>query len=424
MAVSNPTKERFINEVIGDELKAELQSLSALIDGDVLTDLSRRLMYATDASAYRELPLAVCRPRHENDIAELIKFAVRNKITLIPRAAGTSLAGQVVGRGLVVDISRYMTQILEVNEEENWIRVQPGVILDDMNKQLKPTGLFFSPETSTSNRCMMGGMVGNNSAGTHSIVYGTTREHTLSVRMILSDGSIVEFGPLSTDAFKEKCELKSLEGEIYRNTRDLLSDKENQASIDAEFPDPRVVRRNTGYALDELLNSPEFKGQEAKYDSFNFCRLIAGSEGTLGFMTEIKLHLDPLPSPHIALVPVHMDSVMEAIRGNLIALKHSPSAIELMDQIILDLTENNISQRKNRFFVKGHPGAILIVEFVGDTQEEIDGKISRMKADFKSAGIGYHFPVVAGSDISKVWNLRKAGLGVLGNMRGMPNRYL
>lgn len=409
---------RLVNEHISKELKAELKLLDALIDGDVYTDTSRRLMYATDASAYRELPLAICRPRNENDIIALVKFAGKNKITLIPRAAGTSLAGQVVGRGLVVDISRYMTKIIEVNKEERWVRVQPGVILDDMNKVLHSSGLFFSPETSTSNRCMIGGMVGNNSAGTHSIVHGTTRDHTLEIRMILSDGSIGEFAAQNAESFAEKCKLESFEGDLYRQVKELFDKPGNKDSIHDEFPDPKVVRRNTGYALDELLNSSEFKGDGAKYDNFNFCRLLAGSEGTLGFMTEIKLHLDPLPPPHKALVPIHVNTVMEAIRGNLIALKHSPSAVELMDQKILDLTEDNISQRKNRFFVKGHPGAILIVEFTGDSMEEIKKVISAMKKDFEDAGLGYHFPIVTGSDIPRVWDLRKAGLGVLSNMKG------
>ncbi len=418
MTVPGRSATRLINELISNELKSELQSLDALIDGDVFTDMASRIMYATDASAYRELPLAVCRPRHENDICELIKFATRNKITLIPRAAGTSLAGQVVGRGLVVDVSRYMTEILEVNIEERWIRVQPGVILDDMNKQLKQSGLFFSPETSTSNRCMIGGMVGNNSSGLHSVVYGSTREHTISTRLVLSDGSVAEFGPMTDKMFREKCEQENFEASLYKNIRELLEHPENQQSILNEFPDPKVVRRNTGYALDELLNSSIFMGKDAIHEDFNFCRLLAGSEGTLGFMTEIKLHLDPLPPAEKVLVPIHVDSVMEAIRGNLVALKHQPAAVELMDKIIMDLTKGNLTQRKNRFFIEGNPGAMLIVEFVADTMEEIDNKIAAMVADFRDASIGYHFPTVSGDDIARVWALRKAGLGVLSKMEG------
>jgi FAD/FMN-containing dehydrogenase/Fe-S oxidoreductase len=416
---------RLVNERISEELATRLQALAALLDGELYTDLSTRLMYATDASAYRELPLAVCRPFHENDIVALVSFAGEQKLTLIPRAAGTSLAGQVVGRGLVADISRHMTRILEVNQEERWVRVQPGVILDELNQELRPTGLFFSPETSTSNRCMIGGMIGNNSSGLHSVVYGTTREHLLSVRMVLSDGSVATFGELDRAGFDEKCGLENREGEIYRNIRNILDNEENRAAIFAEYPDPGVVRRNTGYALDELAACAIFTSrdaaippQDSKYKAFNFCKLIAGSEGTLGFITEATLQLDPLPPKEKALVPVHVDSVMEAIRGNLIALEHKPAAVELMDRTILELTEGNITQRKNRFFVEGNPGAILIVEFVADDMEEIRTKAAAMETAFRRAKIGYHFPIITGSDIPRAWNLRKAGLGVLSKMKG------
>ncbi len=410
--------ERLINERISDKLQFELESLEHSMEGDLSSDYSSRLMYATDASAYRELPLAVCRPKNEADIIKLVRFAGKNKITLIPRAAGTSLAGQVVGRGLVVDISRYMTRVIQLNEDEGWVEVEPGVIPDELNKHLKPSGLFFSPETSTSNRCMIGGMIGNNSSGLHSLVYGTTREHLLSVRMVLSDGSVAEFGELNEQGFNEKCKLDSLEGKLYRNIREIMQNKENLAAIEAEFPDPGVVRRNTGYALDELASTSFFTGKDARHPTFNFCRLIAGSEGTLGIITAARLHLDPLPPEEKALVPVHVDSVIEAIRGNLIALKHAPSAVELMDRTILDLTADNILQRKNRFFVEGSPGAILIVEFAGDTMDEIHQTAAAMEQDFRSAGIGYHFPLITGPDIPRVWSLRKAGLGVLSKMKG------
>jgi FAD/FMN-containing dehydrogenase/Fe-S oxidoreductase len=410
--------ERLINERISNAFRIELEGLNQSIEGDLFSDYSSRLMYATDASAYRELPLAVCRPKSEADIISLVRFANSNKLTLIPRAAGTSLAGQVVGRGLVVDISRYMNRVIQLNVEEGWAEVEPGVIPDELNKQLKPSGLFFSPETSTSNRCMIGGMIGNNSSGLHSLVYGTTREHLHSVRMVLSDGSVTEFGALDKEGFEEKCGLDTLEGGLYRNIREMMENPENIAAIKAGFPDPEVVRRNTGYALDELASTSFFTGKNARHQTFNFCRLIAGSEGTLGIITAARLHLDPLPPAEKALVPVHVDSVMEAIRGNLIALRHAPAAVELMDRTILDLTADNISQRKNRFFVEGSPGAILIVEFVADSMDAIRHSATAMEQEFRSSGIGYHFPFITGSDIPRVWNLRKAGLGVLSKMKG------
>ncbi len=375
-------------------------------------------MYSTDASDYKEYPQAVVYPKHENDIRELVRFARKNHLSLIPRAAGTSLAGQVVGNGMVVDVSKHMTRILEINEKERWVSVEPGVVLDELNIALKSTGLFFSPETSTSNRSMIGGMIGNNSCGLHSLVYGATRDHTLSVRAVLSDASVAEFGPLDQAGYMEKIEKEGLEGNLYREINAILSDTKNQSEIKEGFPEPGVVRRNTGYALDELLNSPQFSGDSSKYNDFNLCRLLSGSEGTLLFMTEAKLNLVPLPPPYKALVPIHFHSVMEAIRGNLTVLKHAPTAVELMDKTILDCTKENLTQKKNRFFLEGDPGAVLIVEIVDGDESVLRKRISAMENEMREAGLGYYFPVIAGKDISKVWTLRKAGLGVLSNIPG------
>ncbi len=386
------------------------------IKGEIFEDESRRLIYSTDASAYREIPVGVVWPEGEDDVISTVNFARRHSLSLIPRGAGTSLAGQVVGNGLVVDISRHMNRILEINAEERWVRVQPGVVLDELNLYLKPYDLFFAPETSTSNRCVIGGMIGNNSSGLHSLIYGTTREHLLSVRAVLSDGSIAEFGPLSDTEFATRCVGEKLENEIYKQIRTLLSDPSRREKIDRGFPDAAVVRRNTGYALDVLKDSKAFDDMSRK--DFNFCRLIAGSEGTLTFVTEARLHLNPLPPAHKALVCVHFDSVMDAIKGNLVALKYKPGAVELMDKKILDLTKENIEQRKNRFFVKGDPGAILMIEFARDTMDEIKMLGEGLEKELRAKGLGYHFPVISGEDIRKVWNLRKAGLGVLSNMTG------
>ena len=392
--------------------------MKARIDGELFTDRLRLLMYATDASAYRELPQAVVYPKHESDIRELVRFAREHRISLIPRAAGTSLAGQVVGSGVVVDVSRHMNSILEINEQERWVRVQPGVIPDELNIALHSTGLFFSPETSTSNRSMIGGMIGNNSCGLHSLVHGTTRDHTLSIRAILGDASVAEFGPLDGDGLKEKLEKDGMEGEIYREIHAILSDPANQDEIVSGFPDPKVVRRNTGYALDEILDTPQYRGKSARYSNFNLCRLLAGSEGTLLFMTEAKLNLVPLPPPFKALIPIHFNSVMEAIRGNMVALEHAPTAVELMDKTILDCTKGNLTQRKNRFFLSGDPGAVLMVELVDRDESVLMQRIKAMEKEMRAAGLGTHFPVVTGSDIGKIWDLRKAGLGVLSNIPG------
>lgn len=401
-----------------DPAQDRFNSLRSRIDGEVFTDPVRLIIYSTDASDYKEKPQAVVYPRHENDIRELVRFARENHCTLIPRTAGTSLAGQVVGKGIVVDMSRHMTGILEINREEQWVKVQPGVVLDELNIALRSTGLFFSPETSTSNRSMIGGMIGNNSCGLHSLVYGTTRDHTLAVRAVLSDASVAEFGSLDQAMLEQKMALESLEGTIYREIYGILSDQANQREIMEQFPDPGVVRRNTGYALDEMVNCRQFFGEDAKHPDLNLCRLISGSEGTLLFITEAKLKLVPIPPPFKALVPVHFNSVMEAIRGNLAALSHNPVAVELMDKKILDCTRENLSQRKNRFFLEGDPGAILIVEIVDESEQKLNARIDTMVADMKNQNLGNHFPVVTGADISKVWALRKAGLGVLSNIPG------
>jgi FAD/FMN-containing dehydrogenase/Fe-S oxidoreductase len=374
-----------------------------------------RLLYATDASAYREIPLAIVLPKDTHDIRMLIQFAAENKTSLIPRTAGTSLAGQVVGNGIVVDVSKYMCRILEINETEHWVRVEPGVVLDELNKVLYPKALFFGPETSTSNRCMIGGMVGNNSCGAHSLVYGSTREHTISITTILSDGSEVEFKPLSNEKFKEKLIGDALENKLYQQIYEVLCSKENRDEIIAQYPDKSLERRNTGYAIDLLMDMQPFS-EDGK--EFNFTKLLAGSEGTLAFTTEIKLNLVPLPPKEVAVVCIHCNSLKEALKGNLIALKYQPYAIELMDDIIMDCTKDNIEQRKNRFFIEGNPKAMLIVEFAMESKDAILKTVDSLEKEMRAAGYGFHFPVIFGEDIKKVWNLRKAGLGVLSNIPG------
>ena len=393
----------------------KLSELKASLKGEVYADEYTRLIYATDASAYRQMSQLVVRPADIDDLKKLISFARSLKTSLIPRAAGTSLAGQVVGGGIVADISKHFNQVLEINKDEHWVRVQPGVVLDELNKILEYTGLFFGPETSTSNRCMMGGMVGNNSCGSQSLIYGSTRDHTLEVNALLSDGSEVVFGRLTKSQFEQKCALESLEGQIYRNIRSILGNKENQDEIRAQFPDKSVHRRNTGYAIDLLLESEPFTKSD---EEFNFCKLIAGSEGTLCFITEIKLNIDPLPPKEKALICVHCNSLDETFKANIIALKHNPVAIELMDNVILEQTKANISQRKNRFFIQGDPAAMLLIELAEESKEIIEVKAAAVIKDLKEAGYGYHFPLVYNQDVNKVWALRKAGLGVLSNLPG------
>ena len=398
-----------------NSLGKKLAILQRKFAGEVMVDDAIRLMYATDASAYREKPVAVVFPKNKEDIKTLIKFATENKIPIIPRAAGTSLAGQVVGNGIVADISKHMTRILEINEKEHWVRVEPGVVLDELNKILKTKGLFFGPETSTANRCNIGGMVGNNSCGAHSLIYGSTRDHTLEIKALLSDGSEVLFGPLKDDELNNKCKLDTLEGKIYSHIKKILETPENQKEILKQFPDLSLERRNTGYALDILFQTDPWQQNGV---NFNLASLLAGSEGTLAFTTEVKLNLVPLPPAHKGLVCVHHKTIQEALNANLVALDMNPFSVELMDKPLLDLTLENIEQKKNRFFVEGDPGAILVVEFAEESMEAVKEKARQLEENMRTKSFGYHFPLITGSDMSKVWSLRKAGLGILNNMPG------
>lgn len=380
------------------------------------SDALHRIIYSTDASAYREKPMGVAYPRDKTEIKSLVLEARQKGYSLIPRAGGTSLAGQVVGNGLVVDISRYMNRVLEINPEERWVRVQPGVVLDELNLAVKEYELFFAPETSTSNRCCLGGMVGNNSCGSHSLVYGSTRDHLLEALVILSDGSEAVLKDLSDAEVDLKLTENTLEGSIYRDIISLLSSSENQKIITDNFPDLQLRRRNSGYALDELLRSHYFDNINPQ--PFNLCKLLAGSEGSLAFITEIKLNLMPLPPKQKAVICVHCSTLHEAFLANLVALKHKPVAIELIDNTILELSKKNLSQNQNRFFVEGDPTTILIIELAKETKEEIDLLAGVIETALRNEGLGYAYPRIYGKDVNRVWSLRKAGLGLLSGMPG------
>ena len=392
----------------------DLSSLAEEIAGTVSFDRATLLQYATDASIYRKIPMGVVLPESESDVVEIVRFASQRKIALIPRAAGTSLAGQVVGDGLIVDFSR-MNAIIEVDEVDKWARVQPGVIRDELNHHLRDRGLFFSPNTSTANRCMIGGMVGNNSCGTTSIKYGITRDKILEVNAVLADGSIAVFKNVTGSELADLQNLSSLVGKVYRGVVDMLSGEDVKRGIREGFPKPEIHRRNTGYALDSLIAMQPFEAEGAP---LNLSKLIAGSEGTLCAITSVKIQLDDLPPPEEVVVCAHFHNVGEALRATVIAMKNAPYACELMDGTILELTKRNPEQVENRFFVQGDPGAILCVEMRGQTHAEVEDVTEKLIADLSASGLGYVYPTVHGSDTARVWALRAAGLGVLSNMPG------
>ena len=408
-------------------MEAELlQGLQKKLVGELFFNDTMRTLYATDASAYREMPLAVAIPASEKDLLLLVAFAAEHKTSLIPRTAGTSLAGQVVGSGIVVDVSVNFRDIIEVNKQDHWVRVQPGVIRDDLNKLLAKQGLFFGPETSTSSRCMIGGMVGNNACGARSVIYGSTRDHLLEIKAILSDGTQVTFKNLSNKEFLDKVNGVGIAGpaehRIYTDIHQLLSNQDHRDEIKKEFPKPEINRRNTGYAIDLLMDTNPFLNENSTTENdFNFCKLIAGSEGTLCLITEIKINCEPVLSEHVAMMCPHFNSIDESLRANLIALKSRPSQVELMDDIVLECTKANLEQKENRGFVSGDPKAILMIEIHRNSKASLTLAMQELATNLKAAGYGYHFPVLYGKDINKALTLRKAGLGLLANIPGDDN---
>ncbi|MBX9886749.1 MAG: FAD-binding protein [Flavobacteriaceae bacterium] len=393
-----------------------LKHLCDTLDGTLLFDDLHKTLYATDASAYRIIPLAVALPKTDTDIVKLVHFANEHSISLIPRTAGTSLAGQTVGEGIVVDVSKYFTKILSFDPIKKTVTVQPGVIRDELNLYLKPFGLFFGPNTSTSNRCMVGGMVGNNSSGTTSIRYGVTRDKIIEIRTILSDGSTAVFKDLTSAEFLAKTNGTSLENSIYRSLHVELSDYETQNEIKKEFPKPEIHRRNTGYAVDVLLQSDLFGGSQP---TINVGKLLCGSEGTLAFTTEVTLQLDDLPPTNNVMVVTHFTSIQESLEAVLVAMKHHLYTCEMIDDTILDCTKTNKEQSKNRFFIKGEPKAIMLFEVAShESMEDAENQANALIKDLEEHQFGYASPKLYGADIEKVNELRKAGLGLLGSIVG------
>ncbi|KJD33007.1 FAD-binding protein [Tamlana nanhaiensis] len=392
-----------------------LISLKSTLSGELYFDNLIKSIYATDASVYRMLPKAVAYPKNKADIKALITYAKQHKTSLIPRTAGTSLAGQCVGNGIVVDVSKYFTEIIDIDTKAQTVTLQPGVVRDALNNKVKHLGLFFGPNTSTSNRCMIGGMVGNNSSGTTSIQYGVTRDKVIEMHTILSDGSEVVFGELTKDEFQEKLKLKTLEGDVYRNIYAELKDESIQKQITENFPKPEIHRRNTGYAVDELLQSEVFNTSTQK---FNFCKLLCGSEGTLAFTTQITVKLDKLPPEQAIMVAAHFSSIENCLNAVEMVMQHNLYTCEMMDKTILDCTKHNKTQQENRYFIEGDPKAILMCEVRANTIKEAEANAEKLINAIKNSGLSYAFPTLVGPNINKANHLRSAGLGLLGNIIG------
>jgi len=383
------------------------RALRDCVKGDVIFDEVTRGIYATDASFYQITPVAVVLPRDEADVRAAVKTASAFDATIVPRGGGTSLGGQAVGHGMVVDFSKYMNRILELNVEERWVRVQPGLVLDELNAELAKHGLLFAPDPATSSRATIGGMMGNNSSGTKSIIYGRTCDHVLAGKVLLSDGTTLELEELTLEEYDRRAGSASAnarEAEILSGFKKII--EANSSEIAKAFP--KVMRRVNGYNLDSFVDT----------DRWNLTNLLVGSEGTLGMFLEARLNLEPLPK-HKALCTVHFAELIEGIRTVEVILEHKPSAVEILDADVVVMARKNLGIAPLCGFIQGDPQAILVVEFFGDTAEEAESKSRGLAADLQQKKLGYAWPVITEpSEQAKVWAVRKNGLGLMLGVKG------
>jgi FAD/FMN-containing dehydrogenase/Fe-S oxidoreductase len=419
-----------------NDLERELRKA---IGGDVRFDAGSRLLYSTDASMYQMEPVGVVIPRDVDDVRAAIETAARHRVAVLPRGGGTSLTGQTVNHALVLDFSRYMDRVLEVNAEQLWARVQPGLVQDNLNDHVRSLGLGFGPDTSTSNRATLGGMLGNNSGGSHSIAYGLTVDHVIELTTVLADGSRAVFGEVTADQFAAKCRAPGLEGQIYREIariREAYADE-----IRARYP--AHWRRVSGYNLNELVvagsvspalaeggltqtrlgsGTPDLtrtiRWGSPSRERLNVARLIVGSEGTFLTVVEAKMRLVRRPKK-TALEVIHYRDIQEALESSQSILETGPYAVELTDKMILDLARNNIEQSQRMGFVQGDPAAIMIVEYAGETEAEVRAKIEALDARRQRERFGYAAHIAHdGAEQQSIWKLRKAGLGLLLGLKG------
>jgi FAD/FMN-containing dehydrogenase/Fe-S oxidoreductase len=374
------------------------ETLRATISGDVRFDRVSRGLYSTDASVYQIVPLGVVFPRTEEDILATLAACRRFGVPLTARGGGTSQAGQCIGPGVVLDCSRYLAKVLEINAAERWARVQPGCVLDDLNREVKPLGLLFAPDISTSNRATLGGMIANNSSGTRSVIHGKTIDHVLELKVALSDGSVVQLGTVTNAELEAKCSLPTLEGKCYQKVRRLAA--LHKEEISARYP--RILRRVGGYNLDRLIaGSP-----------FNLANLLVGSEGTLGVTLEAKVKLIELPRARAVLV-IQFAGLLDALGATPAILAHQPSAVEVIDRYVLDSTRLNPEASRLRGFLKGDPGAILIVEFQTAVPKELPPRLEALEKDLRGKGFGDHFHrATENVEQGRIWQLRKLALGL------------
>ena len=394
---------------------ADRARLSAAVRGDVSFDPVIRGIHATDASHYQVTPACVVVPVDEDDCVAALRVAAELGLPVTPRGAATALSGQTFGPGMVIDVSRHLNQVLEINADAGWARVQPGVVRDHLNAELASQGLQFAPDPATSSRATIGGMVGNNSSGTRSIVYGKTIDHVLGCRVALADGTVLELGPLDDEAWQARAAGDGREAALYRGVRDLV--QRHETEIRERYP--KVMRRVTGYNLDTFVNGAGYDGPIGRGPTpWNLTDLIVGSEGTLGLVLEVTVRLVPLPKA-TALCVVHFDDDLDALRAVPGILEHGPSAVELLDRGVMREAAVNPATRAMAGWVTGDPAAVLLTEFFGDSPDEARRRAEGFAAALRDGSVGYAAPVMTGARAQRdVWETRKLGLGLISNVRG------
>lgn len=384
-----------------DRARAELHRL---LPREALVDTVSRGIYATDASIFEFMPIAVVTPRNEGELAMTLKVAQDLGVPVMPRGGGTSLAGQTCNNAIVMDVSKHLHHLLELNPDEKWARVEPGLVRDELNATLRKHNLEYAPETSTSNRAVLGGMIANNSSGMRSIRYKRSMDHVLSMRIMLPGGDTIDCVDRTPEEARRLAELDSPEGRIWKELIPLL--EKNRSLIERKFP--KVMRRVGGYSLDEF--SPE--------GPWNLSKLIGGSEGTLATILEAKINLVE-PPKHIGIVAIHYEELFSSFRSVPLILKYDPLSVELMDRVVVKLSKNNPATKRLCGFIEGEPGAILVTELTGDSEDEVTGKIESLEADLRAAGYGYAFPTMRTPESrGEVVELRKTSLGVMLSVRG------
>ncbi|HVX30079.1 MAG TPA: FAD-binding oxidoreductase, partial [Nitrolancea sp.] len=385
------------------DLEAEL---GWRIAGEVRFDEYSRMLYSTDASNYQIEPIGVVLPRTVDDVRAAIDLAAKHNVPILPRGGGSSLAGQTVGRALVIDTSKYLNQILEVDTASQTARVQPGIVLQQLNTRLKRHGLMFGPDPASADRATIGGVIGNNASGSHSILYGMTSDHVVSASTILSDGSEIGFRQLTLAEAEARAQHDNREGRLYR---DLLGLRERYAgAIARDFP--RQWRRATGYSLKELVRD----------ETFNVAKLLASSEGSLAFGTEYTIGLVPVPKM-TAMVILQFDDLVASMETVTTILECNPSAIELMDGMLIDLTRQQPAFAPQIAFIKGNPQAVLTVEFYGESDAELHAKVDHLLQHLtahKMTGDVEPIEIFDPKQQAGVWSVRKAGQGLLMSTRG------